>query len=270
MPLLNLGPNDGLYYEHSHPANTDAPTFVFVNPITGSVDIWQAEVGPALRDAGYGTLAYNFRGQADSPYQDGTVLNDQLISGDLSQLINSLEIDQPVFVGLSIGGLFALQSHLGGIDAAGMVLLNTLRIIGPRIAWINDAVVRAMDVGGPQLMGDIMTPLIWGPDWLAANRSSFLQSDAEYSPIDKNSGAYNLLSNMGAADWNVQYEEISCPVLVVMGLQDRVFYDAEDVSQLMQRIPNVQRVDIPHAGHMLPLEVPNDLIRELLQFAADL
>ncbi|MEO1842567.1 MAG: hypothetical protein ABGY21_13815 [Pseudomonadota bacterium] len=72
MPLLKLGPNDGLYYEHSHPANTGAPTFVFVNPITGSVDIWQAEVGPALRDAGYGTLAYNFRGQPDSPYQEGT------------------------------------------------------------------------------------------------------------------------------------------------------------------------------------------------------
>ena len=141
MPLLKLGPNEGLYYEHSHPANTGAATFVFVNPITGSVDIWQAEVGPALRDAGYGTLAYNFRGQADSPYQDGTVLNDQLISGDLSQLVNTLEIDRPVFVGLSIGGLFALQAHLSGVDAAGMVLLNTLRIIGPRIAWINDCLL---------------------------------------------------------------------------------------------------------------------------------
>jgi len=38
----------------------------------------------------------------------------------------------------------------------------------------------------------------------------------------------------------------------------------------MQRIANVRRVDIPHAGHMLPLEVPGDLIRELEQFAADL
>jgi pimeloyl-ACP methyl ester carboxylesterase len=88
--------------------------------------------------------------------------------------------------------------------------------------------------------------------------------------MDKSSGAYNLLSNMGTADWNVNYEDISCPVLVVMGLQDRVFYDAEVVTQLMHRIADVQRVDIPHAGHMLPLEVPNDLIRELQLFAADL
>ena len=270
MPLLKLGPNDGLYYEHSHPANTGAPTFVFVNPITGSVDIWQAEVGPALRDAGYGTLAYNFRGQPDSPYKEGTVLNDQLISGDLSQLVNTLEIDRPVFVGLSIGGLFALQAHLSGVGATGMVLLNTLRTIGPRIAWINDAVVRTMEVGGPQLMGDIMTPLIWGPAWLSANRSNFLQDEADYTPLDKNSGAYNLLSNMGAADWDVKYEDIDCPVLVVMGLQDRVFYDAEVVAQLMRRIADVRRVDIPDAGHMLPLEAPADLIRELEQFANNL
>jgi len=39
---------------------------------------------------------------------------------------------------------------------------------------------------------------------------------------------------------------------------------------LMRRIADVRRVDIPHAGHMLPLEVPNDLIRELQLFAADL
>jgi pimeloyl-ACP methyl ester carboxylesterase len=88
--------------------------------------------------------------------------------------------------------------------------------------------------------------------------------------MDKSSGAYNLLSNMGTADWNVEYEDISCPVLVVMGLQDRVFYDAKVVTQLMQRIADVRRVDIPHAGHMLPLEVPGDLIRELVKFTADL
>ena len=270
MPLHQLGPNDGLYYEHNHPATAEAPTFVFVNPITGSVDIWQTEVAPALRDSGYGTLAYNFRGQADSPYEAGSVLNDQLISSDLAQLIQTLDINRPILVGLSIGGLFAMQAHLSGVDAAGLVLLNTLRTIGPRIAWINDAVVRAMDVGGPQLMGDIMTPLIWGPKWLAANRNNFLQEDSEYTPMDKNSGAYNLLSHMGEANWEVAYEDIRCPVLVVMGLQDRVFYDAEVVTKLMQRIPKVQRIDIPHAGHMLPLEVPRELIPALEQFAANL
>ena len=85
--------------------------------------------------------------------------------------------------------------------------------------------------------------------------------------MDRASGAYNLLSHMGDADWDVRYEDIACPVLVVMGLQDRVFYDAEIVDELMQRIPKAKRVDIPDAGHMLPLEAPAQLGRELKQFA---
>ncbi len=270
MPQLQLNPDEGLYYEHDLPQREGAPTFVFINPITGSVDIWQGEVAPFLRDAGYGTLSYNFRGQTDSPFRPGTALDDDLISSDLRHIVKTLEIDKPILVGLSIGGLFALQAHLGGTQAAGIVLLNTLRKIGPRIAWINDAVVRAMEVGGPQLMADVMTPLVWGPEWLAANRASFIQEDTTYTPMDRNSGAYNLLSHMGGADWDVRYEDINCPVLVIMGLQDRVFYDAEIVDELMQRIPRARRVDFPGAGHMLPLEVPTQLSRELKQFADNL
>ena len=119
-------------------------------------------------------------------------------------------------------------------------------------------------------MADVMTPLVWGPEWLAANRASFIQEDTTYTPMDQSSGAYNLLSHMGGADWDVRYEDINCPVLVIMGLQDRVFYDAEIVDELMQRIPRARRVDIPGAGHMLPLEVPAQLSRELKQFADDL
>jgi 3-oxoadipate enol-lactonase len=40
------------------------------------------------------------------------------------------------------------------------VLLNTLRQIGPRIAWINDALPAIAAHGGVQLFMDAMFPLI--------------------------------------------------------------------------------------------------------------
>ena len=270
MSYLTIGPDDGLYYERDSPSGTGMPTFVFVNPVSGTAQQWQTEVGPALRDAGYGTLAYNFRGQPDSPFSQGKTLNDTLIAGDLRLIIDTLEIARPILVGLSIGGLFAAQAHLAGLAANGLVLINTLRKIGPRISWINDAVVRVMEVGGPQLMADMMTPLLWGPDWLAANRKNFIQPDTDYQPLDKQSGTYNLLKNMGAADWEIEYEKITCPVLIVMGLNDRVFFDANVVDSLIERIPNAQRVDIKEAGHMLPIETPRPLIESLLDFGRNL
>jgi 3-oxoadipate enol-lactonase len=188
----------------------------------------------------------------------------------LRLIVETLEIKRPVLAGLSIGGLFATQAHLAGLDMAGLVLINTLQQIGPRIVWINDAVVRVMEVGGPQLMGDMMTPLLWGADWLAANRKAIIKPDTDYQPLDKNSGTYNLLKNMGAADWNVDYEHITCAVLVIMGLNDRVFFDADVVDKLVRRIPNVRRIDVENAGNMLPAEAPQPLISALLNFSQNL
>lgn len=62
MPMLELGPNDGLFYEYTAPSRDGACTYVFVNPITGDVGLWNAVIVPALQQEGYGTLVYNFRG----------------------------------------------------------------------------------------------------------------------------------------------------------------------------------------------------------------
>ncbi|MEC8149849.1 MAG: hypothetical protein VX092_06395 [SAR324 cluster bacterium] len=61
MSFFEIGSNDSLYYEYEPPSGNQTLTFVFVNAITGDTGMWQAEIGPALRDAGYGTLAFNFR-----------------------------------------------------------------------------------------------------------------------------------------------------------------------------------------------------------------
>ena len=182
MTVLQIGPQDGLYYEYDAPADDGACTFVFVNAITGSTDMWQGVIGPALRQAGFGTLAFNFRGQANSPFDPALDLTDSLIADDLKRLVAALGPSRPVLVGLSIGGLYAARAFLAGCPAAGIVLINTLRQIGPRISWINDGTVRAFEVGGPNLLRDTMTPLLCGPDFLAANRGKFLKPDTRYEP----------------------------------------------------------------------------------------
>lgn len=270
MPVLQLGQNDGLYYELDRPAEDGKQTFVFVNPITGDLSMWQQEIAPALREAGYGTLCYNFRGQAASPYAEGTDLTADLIAGDLQHLVAALSIERPVLVGLSIGGLYCARAFLAGCPAEALVLINTLRRIGPRLAWMNDATLRLMSVAGPALMRDVMTPLLFGPDYLAAHRHEFLQPDTAYEPLDPKSGAHNLLTWMGKTDWDVPWEQLTCPVLVTMGPNDRIFYDADIVAELQALLPNATRVDVPEAGHMLPAEAPTRFTAILTEFAAGL
>ncbi len=265
MALLTLGPGEGLHYEYGSPGDT-GKTFVFVNALTGNTGMWQAEIGPALRAAGYGTLAYNLRGQQDSPFTPGTRLDENLIAGDLTRLLQEVEPPRPIIVGLSIGGLFAVRAWLRGALAEGLVLINTLRRPGPRLDWINQATARAAATGGLQLLMDLFLPLLVNEEKLIALRPTCL-GEAPYQPLDPAHGHMNLLASATEADWDLPYEQLDLPVLVMTGLQDRVFYEQAAVDSLTARLPKARSVTLDNAGHLIPLERPAETIQALRGFA---
>ena len=268
MALLTLGPGDGLHYEYDAPGDA-GKTFVFVNALTGNTGMWQAEIGPALRAEGHGTLAYNLRGQQDSPFTPNTRLDDSLIAGDLTRLLQEVAPPRPVLVGLSIGGLFAVRAWLQGAAAAGLVLINTLRRPGPRLDWINQATVRAAATGGLQLLMDLYLPMLVNEEKLIALRPTCL-GEAPYQPLDPAHGHANLLACAAEADWDLPYEQLDLPVLVMTGLQDRVFYEQAAVESLTARLPKARSVTLDNAGHLVPLERPAETIQALREFAEGL
>ncbi len=268
MPVLKLGPTDGLYYEYDAPAD-GRHTLVFVNALTGNTGAWQDVIGPALRASGLGTLCYNFRGQADSSFDPGMTFSDGQIVGDLVTLLSDIAPPRPVLCGLSIGGLFAARAVLAGVDAEGLVLLNTLRRMGPRLNWINDAMLRIVRQGGTRMLADMYFPLLTNQDFQAAARPGFLAEDP-YEPMDAGHGHVKLMAAGGTTDWDLPYEKLTLPTLVISGLQDRVFFDAGDVSELFARLPDGRRVDWDDAGHLLPAERPEKLSALLTDFAGGL
>lgn len=265
--LLKLDDTDALYYCHTPPARQGAPTFVFVNALTGATGAWEAAVAPALRDQGFGTLSYNFRGQADSSFDPALELTDAVIVEDLQRLLAELRPVRPILVGLSIGGLYAARAVLGGAQADGLVLLNTLREIGPRIDWVNHAMARIVAHGGVGLFLDAMFPLLVNGDFAATARENFLRGD--YAPLPPDHGHMNLMRNAAHTDWALDYSALTLPVLVITGLQDRVFLDRDVVDRLFTRLPDARREDWPDAGHLLPQEAPDRLADALARFGRE-
>ncbi|MEM7178909.1 MAG: alpha/beta fold hydrolase [Pseudomonadota bacterium] len=268
MSELDLGGGNALYYLHTKPSRGGAPTFVFVNALTGSTDHWEAVIAPALREAGFGTLSYNFRGQAESRFADGVELTDDLIIGDIQTLLAELAPERPILVGLSVGGLYAARAVLAGAPAAGLVFLNTLREIGPRIAWVNDALPVITAHGGVGLLMDATLPMLVGPDFLAKMRANCLTGT--YEPTDPASGHANLMRNAPATDWAPDWSQLTLPVLNIQGLKDRVFYDADVVARLLAKIPDKRLEEWEEYGHLLPLEAPDRLAQSLARFGAEL
>lgn len=269
MPVHTIDADNGLYYEHVPPARRGAPSFVFVNALTGNTQAWDAVVAPRLREAGFGTLSYNFRGQDGSPFGAGVALTPKLIIDDLRALLGVLDPSRPILVGLSIGGLFAIHALLAGARAEGLVLLNTLREIGPRIAWINDAMPKLVEAGGVRLFLDALFPLLVNQEFAATARPGFLQ-DTPYDPIDPGHGHLNLMRHASEADWAVDYARLTLPTLVITGLQDRVFLDRAVVDWLYAKLPDARREDWPDAGHLLPQERPEWLAESLARFGAEM
>lgn len=271
MSFLELGPQDGLYYEHHLPADDGKGTFVFFNALTGDTAAWEAVICPILRGAGFGTLTYNLRGQTDSPFSSAIELGEKQIVADAVKLLSEVAPAGPILVGLSIGGLFAIRAWLAGAEAIGLVLINTLRREGPRLKWIGDALVRAVEVGGLPLFRDLFLPLLMGEDWLQKNRAGFLLPDSQYASLQPGSGHYKLLSEAGRhADWNIAYDRINLPTLVITGLQDHVFLEKDVVDALVADLPDGRRVDMPAAGHLIPSEQPEALAEALRTFAKEI
>jgi len=270
MPHLELSPGNSLSYRHTAPPRSGGFTFVCFNALTGDQSIWTDGIGPALAAAGHGLLTYNLRGQFGSDFTLDAFSVEQIVD-DARALMALTAPEKPVHMGLSIGGLFGLELHLrGGIGAArGLVLINTLRIEDARLRWLNDALLRAAETGGLELLRDLYAPLLFNTEWQDRNRAGFLK-DQPYRPMPEDEGAYRLLAAAGTANWDQPFERIDVPVLSVTGLQDRVFFDAETVNRLAARIPNVTRVDLANAGHMIPAERPAELAEAVLAWVARL
>ncbi len=269
MSVLEFDTNNAIAYTHTPPTAADGKTFVFFNALTGDAGMWEGEIGEGLRAAGHGTLSFNFRGQAGSPIGDDVQINAAQMAADSGRVLEHVKPARAVLVGLSIGGLFAVQAWLDGLDdveVSGIVFVNTLRRDGPRLKWINDGMMRCVEIGGLDLMRDLFMPLITNEDFQAEVRPNFL-GDGGYTALTPTDNDHRLLACGGTADWELPYEKIDLPVLVMTGQQDRLFYVEADVAERTARMPNARRIDMADAAHMMPAERSGAFTQALLDFA---
>ncbi|MEM9724338.1 MAG: alpha/beta fold hydrolase [Pseudomonadota bacterium] len=264
---MENGPGGQILFEAHAPQAPGAARFVFVNALTGNMFAWEAAVAPALRDAGFGSVSFNFRGQDGTRFSPEAPLDEAALLSDLNAVLSAAAVGPkpPILVGLSLGGLLAAKAYLAGAPAAGLVLINTLREPGPRLDRIGRAMRRLMASGGPRLYLDAMLPLLAHPDFLAKARSAYLNGD--YGPLDPAHGHAALLREAESVSWDLDYARLDAPVLVITGLHDRVFLDRAAVNRLFAQLPQAEAEAWDDAGHLVPQERPGRLVASLTRFA---
>ncbi len=265
MSTLKISEGEAIYYEFTEPTLI-SKTFVFVNALTGNTGMWTGQICDQLQSQGYGTLCYNFRGQPDTAFSDETDLTPHLIVEDLRFLLSEINPPSSILVGLSIGGLFAAQAYLAGSKASGLVLVNTLRKPSQRLDWINQSMVRLARIGGGRLVMTANMPVIAAPDLLAQMWEATFSTEP-YEPPRGTDGLLRLMEGSLDADWNLPYEKLDLPALMLTGVYDRLFRIDSDINELKARIPRVEEKVYLDAGHLIPLERPTKFCDDLIEFA---
>ena len=268
MSKLDIDQNNSIYYEYVE-SEKNTFTYVFVNALTGNTSVWNGVIGKRVRDAGYGYLTYNFRGQINSSFDKSINLTSEIIISDLLKLINHLNLKNIILCGLSIGGLYAAIASLEKIDLKGLILINTLRKPSSRLDWINRAMVNAAKLGGIALIMDMGMPVIASPKFLNKVKSNALVFE-NYKPLDKNDGILKLMEGSLSTNWSFDWSKINVPTLIMTGNLDKMFRIPEDIEDLVKKIKKPITLELPSCGHLIPLEEPEQFSDHITKFAKNL
>ena len=252
-------PGGELYYE----AEGDGVPVVLVHGLALDARMWDDQV-PALNDIAR-VVRYDVRGFGRSTRDADTSYSH---ADDLWRLLDHLEIDKAVLVGLSMGGRIVLEATLAAPARVRALVLLDAVLDG--VPWDPDserglqAIGEGLRSGGLDeakaawLHHDFFVPAQRTPD-LARRLAEMVgdYSGVNWTTADPHAPHPNNIELLAT---------IAAPTTVVIAALDvPCFHEMSDV--LAQRIPGARKLTVPGVGHMVNMEAPqavNALLREVV------
>ena len=258
MPFIQTG-NIQTYYEQHGESGL---TLVFVHGAGASHDMWKPQVEHFSRT--YNVLTYDLRGHQQSDGSDDEYTC-ELFANDLHLLIDRLGLQEPVVVGLSLGGMIAqeyavkYQTNLRGLVLADTAVASALTL--------SDKILKAVY---PKFMVKWTIRRMSDERYADWSLKYFEMDDEvrEYLKREQLKLRKEELLKITDAIYSFKLlplETIDVPTLVILGENERkaVFPHADKMVELVK---NSRKVIIPGAGHASNLENPEAFNRELEDF----
>jgi 3-oxoadipate enol-lactonase len=255
---MNFMIGNGLTTHFTLEGTGERVPLVFVNALGTDLRIWDGVV-PHFSNR-YPVLRFDKRGHglSDCPPAPYSIHD---FSTDLLGLLDQLEISQAIVVGISVGGMVALDFAASWpARVHSMVLCDTAPVIGTADLW-NDRINRLREDG----MGSMAEVILarWFSPAFKENSSAAYQ------------GYYNMLTRMPVegytgtceairdADLTESTRTIEAHTLILCGTED-VSTPPDLVRGLVELMPNAEFQEIPGAGHSTCIEQP-DLVAEQIK-----
>lgn len=260
MTQLQFASINGVTLHYRREGRPEGVPVVFINSLGTDLRIWDGIV----LSLGYHhpIIRYDQRGHglSDAPPGPYTI---RVLADDLSGLLDYLRVEAAILIGVSVGGMIALDvagRQLERVKA--LVLCNTAPKIGSAEMW-HERIEVIRQNGVAHLAETILGR------WFSASFIS--QQPARYR------GYFNMLTRTPVAGYTATCEairdadlstvvgSITTPALVVAGTED-LATPPEVVRALAEALPQAQFELLQGVGHLPSLEQPAVLATKIQQF----
>lgn len=247
---------DMAYIAGSRSLRMDRPTIVFVHGSGGSSVLWHAQVEALAGEVN--TVALDLPGHGRSGGAGRRKVEDY--AAVVEDFIRTLEITRPVVCGLSLGGAVVLHLLLErpGKMEAGIIVNSGARLrVAPMIFQAIDN-----DYAG---FVDATASMAVSAKTDTQRIKPLLESMAACSP-EVTRGDFEACDAFDVMD---RLEEIKVPVLVLTASEDRLT-PAKYGKYLAEHIARSVLVHIEEAGHLSPMEKPEEVTGAVREFVRGL
>ena len=197
----------------------EGKTIVFVHGLSDSLAYWKVLSENLKND--YQTLIYDLRGHGESSDDDRNTTID-LYQEDLYQLLKSLNIENAVFVGLSLGGNVILNLALNHPEMVnGLVVMSSFPEHDEKLKNIFDDFDNAIDEGFVEFF-DTILPYTLPDDILEEHKELLENVKVEAAKTANIEGIKKGINAGYGFNLTDKLNEINAPTLVIAGEEDNL------------------------------------------------
>jgi pimeloyl-ACP methyl ester carboxylesterase len=244
----------------AHDDAGDGPAVVLIHGHPFDRTMWAGTVA-ALRDE-FRVIAPDLRGYGATPAVARVTLRE--LADDVEALLDALGVERSAVVGLSMGGLVAME--LATADPARWTRLGLVATTaeppgdGERDARHAMADRIAAEGMAPQV--DAMLPQLFGP---GAPAAAVAQIAATMRATGPAGAAAALRGRAARPDYRPGLRALTMPVFVCTGTEDP-YSTAAVTGTILDCVPHATQLSLPGVGHLPNLEAPAEFDAALAAF----
>ena len=245
----------------------NAKAIIFVHGFPYDSNMWRSQIDEFSKK--YFCVSFDIRGLGESAVEDGQFTMEKFVD-DLELIIIELKLNKPVICGLSMGGYISLRAMERMQNKfSGLILCDTKSEADDNQGKLKrSAAIQQINSGKYDEFIETFVRNCFG-DKFVQEYSQEYQKVVERSKKNSPLGVKGcLLAMAGRTDTTESLVNISIPTLVICGSDDKLSPPAV-MKKLSEKILNGKFVLIEEAGHMTPIEKPDEVNSAIRNFLSE-